>query len=200
MESADKCRANGWKPGTRLVGNEGFGDTVIEITAIGEKDVLAKTISHEGKKNPSPYESMWNLDHRDWKKLESEKEEKQSPERGCVCMFCGKGFGYAGLTPDEATLKAAYEHEAECPRNPYKERIAKLEEALNAQKWIPVAQQKPKIREGQSEFVLVTTDKRVVHFARFFKSKRNGQWWSTADMTRIEVVAWQPMLEAYAPK
>lgn len=63
--------------------------------------------------------------------------------------------------------------------------------------WIPVKEQLPKVREGQSEFVLVSTDKKVLHFARFFKSKRNGQWWSTADMVRVNVLAWQPSPEPY---
>lgn len=48
-------------------------------------------------------------------------------ERACVCMFCGAAFGYAGTTPDEATVRAACEHEAKCERNPYLLRIAKVE-------------------------------------------------------------------------
>ena len=46
--------------------------------------------------------------------------------RGVVCYFCGKGWGCAGETPDAATFKAACDHEAECPRNPYKAAIASL--------------------------------------------------------------------------
>lgn len=67
--AADKCRTNGWAVGTRLVGDEGYGPTVIEITAIGEESILAKTISHNG--DPSkPFgnsETLWSLEYRDWK-------------------------------------------------------------------------------------------------------------------------------------
>jgi len=49
VSSAEKCRRNGWKVGTRIVGDEGYGPTVIEITAIGEEAVLAKCISHNGE-------------------------------------------------------------------------------------------------------------------------------------------------------
>ena len=65
---ADKCRRNGWMVGTSLVGDEGYGPTVIEITAIGEKSILAKTISHNGQ--PPKYgsdEAVWTLSCRDWK-------------------------------------------------------------------------------------------------------------------------------------
>ncbi len=61
MNSADKCRANGWTVGTRLVGDEGYGPTTIEITAVGERRILAKELS------PRAYgEMMWTLDRRDW--------------------------------------------------------------------------------------------------------------------------------------
>lgn len=41
FSSAEICRRNGWPVGTRLVGDEGYGPTVIEITAIGTRSVLA---------------------------------------------------------------------------------------------------------------------------------------------------------------
>jgi hypothetical protein len=65
----EKCRENGWKVGTRLVGDEGYGPTVIEITAIGESSILAKTISHNGK--PSSYrgETCWTLQCRKWRRV-----------------------------------------------------------------------------------------------------------------------------------
>jgi hypothetical protein len=50
--------------------------------------------------------------------------------RGLVCVFCGEGFGYSGQTPDEATLKAAVDHEKECPNNPYKAEIEKLQQEV----------------------------------------------------------------------
>ena len=64
-EPADICRENGWIPGTRLVGDEGYGPTVIEITAVGERSILAKTVSHNGQ--PSTVrEGNWCLWCRDW--------------------------------------------------------------------------------------------------------------------------------------
>jgi hypothetical protein len=64
--SADICRRNGWKAGTRLSGDEGYGPTVIEITAIGEEYVLAKSVSHNGQATDYPDESLWELCYRDW--------------------------------------------------------------------------------------------------------------------------------------
>lgn len=51
--------------------------------------------------------------------------------RGLICVFCGESFGYEGETPDEATLKAAVDHEKDCRKNPYKAEIAMLKEALS---------------------------------------------------------------------
>ena len=55
-------------------------------------------------------------------------EEKR--ERGIVCAFCGEGFGYAGEIPDDDTLKKAFEHEAICPKNPYKKEVNSLKDAI----------------------------------------------------------------------
>lgn len=41
MIDADVARANGWTVGTRLVGDEGYGPSTIEITAVGRDHVLA---------------------------------------------------------------------------------------------------------------------------------------------------------------
>lgn len=60
------ARRNGWDVGTRLAGDEGFGDTVIEITAIGESYVLAKRISHAGKP-VAPRECIWTFSCREWR-------------------------------------------------------------------------------------------------------------------------------------
>ncbi len=68
---ADLCRRKGWLPGTRLVGDEGYGPTVIEITAIGEKELLAKTISHNGEPDSDRDESLWTLSCRDWRPVQS---------------------------------------------------------------------------------------------------------------------------------
>lgn len=61
------CKRNGWGVGTRLVGDEGFGPTVIEITAMGRDTLLAIQVSHNGKKTPNAWETSWTLLHRDWK-------------------------------------------------------------------------------------------------------------------------------------
>ena len=69
--SAAACRRKKWKVGDRLVGDEGYGPDVIELTAIGECLVLAKCISRRG----SPVEAWdsgehtWTLSCRDWKKV-----------------------------------------------------------------------------------------------------------------------------------
>lgn len=65
---ADICRANGWQVGTRLVGDEGHGPTMIEITAIGERAILAKAISEGGEPIMAP-EGMWFLSYRDWQEV-----------------------------------------------------------------------------------------------------------------------------------
>lgn len=65
MTPAQVCHAKGWEVGTRIKGNEGYGETVIQITAIGEKRVLARQISHKGQEQTSS-ESTWTLAHRDW--------------------------------------------------------------------------------------------------------------------------------------
>jgi len=71
MTPAETCRKNGWIPGTRLVGDEGYGPTVIEITAIGHYSILAVTISHDGKPG-GRHESSWTLAYRDWKVIEGD--------------------------------------------------------------------------------------------------------------------------------
>lgn len=38
---AQTCSLNGWAVGTLLVGDEGYGPTVLRITAIGEESLLA---------------------------------------------------------------------------------------------------------------------------------------------------------------
>ena len=63
VSAAETCRANGWDVGTRLVGDEGYGPSVIEITAVGERRILAKTVS--SPHGPAP-EGSWTLDCRNW--------------------------------------------------------------------------------------------------------------------------------------
>jgi hypothetical protein len=63
--AADVCRENGWPVGTRLIGDEGYGPSTIEITAIGERAILAKVIA--SPYGPNEREGSWTLDCRDWK-------------------------------------------------------------------------------------------------------------------------------------
>jgi hypothetical protein len=62
---AETCEINGWTVGTRLVGTESSGGwsstCTIEITAIGERGILAKCMNHGG------YEGAWSLDSREWR-------------------------------------------------------------------------------------------------------------------------------------
>lgn len=66
LSPAGVCRAKGWQVGTRLVGDEGYGPSVIRITAIGNDRILAVTESRNGKPTNDPFESSWVLDCREW--------------------------------------------------------------------------------------------------------------------------------------
>lgn len=61
MSDAEICRAENWGPGTRLVGDEGHGPTVIEITGVGKNAILAIALDQE-----RPHEHVWTLRYRDW--------------------------------------------------------------------------------------------------------------------------------------
>jgi len=66
MNSAQHCRDNGWTVGTHLEGDEGYGPTVIRITAIGERQILARAVTHNGQ--PIKHgENSWTLAYRDWR-------------------------------------------------------------------------------------------------------------------------------------
>ena len=67
LPAAEICRRNDWEPGARLVGDEGYGPTVIEITAVGVETILARCISHNGTPCCGAGEQMWHLDCRDWR-------------------------------------------------------------------------------------------------------------------------------------
>lgn len=73
MSSAEICRKNGWRPGNFLEGDEGYGPTVIQLTAIGAENVLARMISHDGKPADCR-ESHWTLEYRGWKRIERPTE------------------------------------------------------------------------------------------------------------------------------
>jgi creatinine amidohydrolase/Fe(II)-dependent formamide hydrolase-like protein len=65
VTDADLCRERGWGVGTRLVGHEGYGATVIVITAIGEELILARPVSHSDRPVDGD-EGVWTLRFRDW--------------------------------------------------------------------------------------------------------------------------------------
>lgn len=66
---ADFCRRMGYGPGTRLAGDESYGVTVIQITAVGERLILAKLLSHRGYPDKRDGETILTLEFRDWKAL-----------------------------------------------------------------------------------------------------------------------------------
>lgn len=68
---ADICRERGWGPGTKIVGDEGYGPAVIEITALGEKVMLAKALSLNGQPPTYGDERTWVLYCRDWREVRS---------------------------------------------------------------------------------------------------------------------------------
>lgn len=69
MEDAEICRRNGWRKGTLLVGDEGYGPTVIRLTAIGESDVLARRVLQSGK-TVDDNEGHWILTCRNWRRYQ----------------------------------------------------------------------------------------------------------------------------------
>lgn len=52
--------------------------------------------------------------------------------RSLVCLFCGQGLTYEGDRPTPEVLERALAHEKTCPKNPYLDRISKLEALLIA--------------------------------------------------------------------
>ena len=63
--AADTCRANGWDVGTKLQGVHNTGSIVIQITAIGDDELLARQVE------PVPLpESLWTLAIRQWTRVE----------------------------------------------------------------------------------------------------------------------------------
>lgn len=63
---AETCLLNGWTVGTVLRGSDiGYGEVVIKITAIGERNVLAKAVTRGDQVLDEP-EVSWMFDHREW--------------------------------------------------------------------------------------------------------------------------------------
>lgn len=73
--AADCCRRNGWGPGTLLEGCEGYGTTRIVITAVGERAILARAISHRGEPSRGRHENSWTLSCRDWQPVSEAGEQ-----------------------------------------------------------------------------------------------------------------------------
>lgn len=59
---AAHARRRGWNVGTRLVGDNGDGPTIITITSIGKEAVLARA-------DNSNRDHLWSLACRDWQAL-----------------------------------------------------------------------------------------------------------------------------------
>lgn len=64
--TADFCRRMGWEVGTVIAGNEGYGTTAMEITAIGEEKVLTKFVYKDGSQSS---EHTWTHVCRHWKQI-----------------------------------------------------------------------------------------------------------------------------------
>lgn len=65
-DDAAKCRARGWRKGTRLVGTNEYGTKTIRITAVGETSILAV-------QEPDGDEVSWTLSLRNWKRADRRK-------------------------------------------------------------------------------------------------------------------------------
>lgn len=68
--AAAVCRERGWGPGTVIYSDEGEGPTVIEITRLGTKTMLARVISFNGRLPTFGTERAWSLSRRDWREAE----------------------------------------------------------------------------------------------------------------------------------
>jgi hypothetical protein len=60
LSSAEICRRNGWRRGSRIVGVEDQRATTIRITAVGDDYILAIA-------DDSGHEGEWNLTCRNWR-------------------------------------------------------------------------------------------------------------------------------------
>ena len=99
MNDAEICRKNGWTVGARLVGDEGYGPTVIQITAIGEENIIAREISRNGVAVVAG-ESSWTLSYRDWRRESGAESNQRGGEP--TCPSCG---ALLPATMDGATLQ-----------------------------------------------------------------------------------------------
>ena len=93
-EPADICRENGWTVGTRLVGDNGYGITIIEIAAIGGQAILARMVSQHGLAVNAP-EIPWRLSYRDWQVVpgQGSTPPSKTPQGDAQAPWAGKvGF------------------------------------------------------------------------------------------------------------
>ena len=67
--SALLCERLDWQVGDKLIAEEGVVMAIIQITAIGDSLVLAKTVSVNGNL-VNDFEREWELSHRKWRKAE----------------------------------------------------------------------------------------------------------------------------------
>ncbi|MBU1002501.1 MAG: hypothetical protein KKE73_08250 [Proteobacteria bacterium] len=73
MHSAQICVRLRARPGD-LLACEGSG-TLLQLTAVGEREVLAKGLAEKGFRFSAPVETLWTLAGRDWKKVSAEQAE-----------------------------------------------------------------------------------------------------------------------------
>jgi hypothetical protein len=69
---ADFCREMNWGVGQQLIGDDEFGSKTIQITAIGERCILAKEVF--GTDADALSETSVNLAERSWTALTPELE------------------------------------------------------------------------------------------------------------------------------
>lgn len=62
------ARRMGYTPGTVLVGNEGYGDTYLTITGLGEERVLARAWT---ERHGHGWEKLWTLRCRNWQQVDA---------------------------------------------------------------------------------------------------------------------------------
>lgn len=119
-----------WRDGIRIA--RSYGDNIIHLDYDQEQRQFRNFISKnaslilEGRSQ----QLATSVEAKPNQSAAHEAREGEKRERGLVCCFCGKGFGYASELPKEKDLKAAYEHEAQCPKNPYLAKITLAREAL----------------------------------------------------------------------
>lgn len=70
----ETCDLNGWGIGTRLVGDEGYGPTVIRLTYFTEKGGLIAVAESRNDQPSNESESFWTLRNREWRVFGSDTD------------------------------------------------------------------------------------------------------------------------------